>query len=175
MLRLTESLYSAYNEAHMLDAYERILYNHILASHDPERGMFVYYSSMRPGHYRVYSDEFNSMWCCVGTGLESPGKYGKMIYSRSPADDALHVNLFIASELNWKSKGVRLRQETRFPDEPAATLRINCTQPVQFALKIRHPAWVLPGALKIAVNGRQQVVDSRPGAYAAIERTWALR
>jgi DUF1680 family protein len=149
MLRLAESLHRADDDVRLLDTYERILYNHILAYHDPERGMFVYYSSMRPGHYRVYSDEFNAMWCCVGTGMESPGKYGKMIYARGPADDALHVNLFIASELDWKSKGVRVRQETRFPDEPATTLRMTCDQPVHFALKIRHPAWARAGTVKI--------------------------
>ena len=42
------------------------------------------------------------MWCCVGTGMENHSKYGQFIYTH--VDDALYVNLFVASELNWKDK-----------------------------------------------------------------------
>jgi DUF1680 family protein len=99
MLRLTEALYRTRPAAAMLDYYECTLWNHILAVHEPERGMFAYYCAMQPGAYRVFSDEFDSMWCCVGTGLECPGKYGQMIYAHAPDNSALDVNLFIASEL----------------------------------------------------------------------------
>jgi DUF1680 family protein len=83
MLRLTEALFRTVPSAVKMDYYERAMWNHILSFHEPERGMFAYYTTMRPGGYRVYSDEFDSMWCCVGTGLECPGKYGQMIYTRT--------------------------------------------------------------------------------------------
>ena len=76
MLRLIEAVYTTQPDAHFMDHYERILWNHLLAAHDPDRGMIAYYTPMQPGSYRVYADEFDSMWCCVGTGLECPGKYG---------------------------------------------------------------------------------------------------
>ena len=51
--------------------YERALYNHILSTQHPETGGLVYFTQMRPGHYRVYSQPHTSMWCCVGSGIEN--------------------------------------------------------------------------------------------------------
>ena len=43
-------------------------YNHILSTQDPVQGGFVYFTPMRAGHYRVYSQHQTSFWCCVGIG-----------------------------------------------------------------------------------------------------------
>jgi DUF1680 family protein len=170
MLRLTEALYCAHNSPAMVDYYERTLFNHILPSHEPEKGAFVYFTPMRPGHYRVYSDDRVSMWCCVGTGMESPSKYGRMIYAQD--FQGVYINLFIASELRYAEKGVTLTQETRFPEEPRTVIRFSCRASVEFALRIRHPQWVRPGEFSIAVNGQRQTLSSEPGTYAAITRKW---
>lgn len=170
MLRLTEALYCAHNSAAMVDYYERTLFNHILSTQEPEKGAFVYFTPMRPGHYRVYSDDHESMWCCVGTGMESPSKYGRMIYAQD--SHGVYVNLFIASELRYAEKSVTLTQETRFPEEPRTVIRFSCKESVEFALRIRHPQWVRPGELSISVNGQPQKLSSEPGTYAAITRQW---
>ena len=39
-----------------MDFYERALYNDILASQDPDTGMFVYLMSLKPGHFKTYLD-----------------------------------------------------------------------------------------------------------------------
>ena len=98
-----------------MDFYERALYNDILASQDPDTGMFVYFMSLKPGHFKTYSTPENSFWCCVGTGMENHSEYGDTIYFHG--DDSLFVNLFIASELSWPDKGLVVRQETKFPDK----------------------------------------------------------
>ncbi|BCM89295.1 hypothetical protein IAD21_01140 [Abditibacteriota bacterium] len=172
MLRLTEALYRTHPSAHLMDYYERTLWNHILAAHDPERGMCAYYTSMRPGAYRVYSDEFDSMWCCTGTGLEVPGKYGQMIYTHAPDNSSLSVQLFAPSQLTWKAKGVMVSQTTNFPRETVTTLRFTCAKPTSFALKVRHPAWVPDGGLKLTVNGTPVKSDSKRGSYGQLTRAW---
>ena len=55
MLRLTEQLFASQPSAAYADYYERALYNHILASIDPDTPGFVYFTPIRPEHYRVYS------------------------------------------------------------------------------------------------------------------------
>jgi DUF1680 family protein len=170
MLRLTEALYQARGSMAQVDYYERTLYNHILAAHDPERGMFVYFTAMRPGHYRAYSDEFDSMWCCVGTGMESPAKYARMIYARD--SKTVYVNLFIPSELNDSETGLRLTQTTRFPHEEFSKLKVECREPVNFSLAIRHPRWLNSEQMRIRVNGQEQHLTSTPGTYASITRQW---
>lgn len=116
MLRLTERLFEHDPKPEYATFYERALYNHILASVNTRRPGFVYFTPTRPAHYRVYSTPTNCFWCCVGTGMENPGKYGRFIYARAGAD-TIYVNLFIDSEL----KGV-LRQKTDFPDSGKTTI-----------------------------------------------------
>ncbi len=113
MLKLTEDLHRRNPEARYADYYELATFNHILSTQHSEHGGYVYFTPARPRHYRNYSAPNEAMWCCVGTGMENHGKYGQFIYTSR--QDALYVNLFTASELNWKAKGVVLRQETAFP------------------------------------------------------------
>lgn len=113
MLKLTEGLFRMNPDAKYADFYERALFNHILSTIHPEHGGYVYFTSARPGHYRVYSQPNSAMWCCVGTGMENHGKYGQFIYTHS--SDSLWVNLFIPSVLDWKEQGIKLTQNTVFP------------------------------------------------------------
>lgn len=168
MLRLTALLFARTDRAAYADYYERALYNHILASQHPGTGGFVYFTPMRPNHYRVYSQVDQAMWCCVGSGIESHAKYGEFIYAHEK--DTLFVNLFIPSTLEWRDKGIRITQANDFPD--TAATRIVIGGDARFTLKIRYPTWVAPGKLAIRVNGKSVKVDARPGSYAGIERAW---
>ena len=122
MLKLTEDLFRTNPSAKYADYYERTLYNHILSTQHPEHGGYVYFTPARPRHYRVYSAPNEAMWCCVGTGMENHGKYNQFIYTHK--NDSLYLNLFIASELNWKEKGIKIKQETIFPDEEKTKLTV---------------------------------------------------
>ncbi|MFA5044376.1 MAG: beta-L-arabinofuranosidase domain-containing protein [Paludibacter sp.] len=170
MLKLTEDLFRINPLAKYADYYERALYNHILSTQHPEHGGYVYFTSARPRHYRVYSAPNEAMWCCVGTGMENHGKYGEFIYSHQ--HDSLYLNLFIASELNWKEKGVRVKQETVFPDEERTKLTINVDAPTPFKLMIRHPAWIPADAMKVLIGSDTLTLISQPSTYAEVNRIW---
>ena len=140
MMRLTESLYQTDGRVDRIDYYERVLYNHILANYDPEEGMCVYYTPMRPGHYKIYGTRYHSFWCCTGTGFEAPAKFAKMIYAHK--DNSLYVNMFIASTLDWNEKNIMITQSTNFPDEDQTLLTIKSSSTQQIDLKIRIPFWI---------------------------------
>jgi hypothetical protein len=169
MLKLTRHLFEWSLAAETMDFYERALYNHILASQDPEQGMFVYLMSLKPGHFKAYSTPEDSFWCCVGTGMENHSKYGDTIYFHD--DDSLYVNLFIASELTWKEKGLVVQQQTKFPESDTTRLTMKCDKPVTAGLKIRFPAWAQSG-ITVTVNGRRQSVAGTPQSYITIKRQW---
>ena len=177
MLKLTEDLHRRNPEARFADYYELATFNHILSSQHPEHGGYVYFTPARPRHYRNYSAPNEAMWCCVGTGMENHGKYGQFIYTH--VGDALYVNLFAASELNWKEKGFVLRQETGFPY--AETSRITIMQSPKFSKKeggvgfpllVRYPGWVKPGQFSVKVNGVPVNIISGPSSYVSIDRKW---
>src|SRR5947207_8720475 len=127
MLKLTRHLFCWEPKAEYADYYERALYNHILASQNPETGMMCYYVPLRSGSRKNYNGPTDSFCCCTGTGVENHAKHGESIYFHD--DRNLYVNLFIASELNWKEKGLQLRQETKYPDETATKLVFTCDRP----------------------------------------------
>ena len=172
MLRLTKMLYQDSPDSRFADYYERALYNHILASQEPDKGGFVYFTPMRPGHYRVYSQPETSMWCCVGSGLENHTKYGEFIYAHQK--DTLYVNLFIPSQLTWKEKGVSLVQETRFPDNGQVTLRIDKAPKKAFSISIRQPEWADSSeGYALSINGKKQPsVTEAENGYLSVNRKW---
>ncbi|MBK5721909.1 glycoside hydrolase family 127 protein [Dysgonomonas sp. Marseille-P4677] len=170
MLRLSKMLYQTSKDEKYMDYYERALYNHILSTQNPKQGGFVYFTQMRPGHYRVYSQPQTSFWCCVGSGIENHAKYGEMIYAHT--DDELYVNLFIPSRVKWEAKKTEIIQENIFPDEAKTCLTINPEKATNFTLQLRYPKWVKRGTLKVTVNGKNYPVSEASLNYIAINRKW---
>jgi DUF1680 family protein len=168
MLKLTELLFLGDAKGSYADYYERALYNHILSSQRPGTGGFVYFTPMRPNHYRVYSQADKAMWCCVGSGIESHAKYGEFIYAHS--GDDLYVNLFIPSTLRWRERKLTLTQANRFPDQDNTALTVEGNG--RFTMKIRYPQWVEAGKLTIRVNGKPVTVNAKPGGYVSLARDW---
>jgi DUF1680 family protein len=169
MLKLTKQLFLAKPSANYVDYYERTLYNHILSSQRPGGG-FVYFTPMRPGHYRMYSSAQESFWCCVGSGIENHAKYGEMIYSHDNKD--VFVNLYVPSTLNWKEKGIKITQQTTFPNSENTTLTVQLTKPKSFAIALRYPSWVLNGKMEIYVNGKKQIAKKDSMGYVRLFRLW---
>jgi uncharacterized protein len=170
MLKLTKLLFEREGSEKYMEFYERAMFNHILSTQIPEKGGFVYFTPMRPDHYRVYSQPQTSFWCCVGSGIENHAKYNEMIYARDKGD--LYVNLFVASVLNWKDKGVVVTQKTNFPEEEGTSLVLQSKKALKFTLFLRYPSWVAEGALKVFVNGKPVIFSNKPGSYVAVNRKW---
>jgi len=169
MLKLTRHLFSWEAAARYADYYERALWNGILPTQNPADAMMMYYVPMKPGMFKTFMKPFDSFWCCTGTGMENHAKYGDSIYFRDA--DGLYVNLFIASELNWAAKGLKVRQETRFPEEPKTTLVFSTAKPVELALRIRIPGWIAKGG-DVKVNGQKLAEYSSPSSYLSVRRVW---
>jgi DUF1680 family protein len=168
MLKLTRHLFCWEPRAEYADYYEKALCNHILASQNPESGMMCYYVPLRAGSRKNFNRPNDDFWCCTGTGVENHGKYGDSLYFHN--DDQLYVNQFIGSELDWKEKGLQVRQESRFPEEEQSRLTLHCAQAVALEIKVRHPGWARRG-FEVRVNG-EQVAAGEPGSYVAIKRAW---
>jgi len=169
MLKLTEDLFRVHPKEKYVDYYERTVFNHILSTQNPETGGYVYFTPVRPRSYRVYSAPNEAMWCCVGSGMENHSKYNEFIYTHQ--GDSLYLNLFVASELNWEKREMKIRQETKFPYEPQTKLIVEKGSS-RFSLMVRYPSWVKDGALKITVNGKNFPYKAHPASYIAVDRLW---
>ena len=168
MMKLSRHLLRWSADPQLADQYERMLWNVRHGTQD-EAGMLMYYVSLTPGLFRTFGTEFDSFWCCTGTGAEEYSKANDSIYFHSPG--ALYVSQFIGSTLDWKEKGLRLTQETAFPREEQTRLTFALERPLRTKLMVRIPYWATAGT-QIRVNGRKHSADVRPGTYAAIDRKW---
>ena len=144
MLKLTEDLNRVKPNGMYGDFYETAMFNHILSAQHPQHGGYVYFTPARPRHYRNYSAPNKAMWCCVGTGMEDHGKYGQFVWTHDKGvkaeNDALYVNLFVASELNWKDRKMVIRQQTAFPYAETSVVEVAKGKGT-FILKVRKPSW----------------------------------
>jgi uncharacterized protein len=170
MMKLSKLLYQNGGDLKYIDYYERALYNHILGSQHPGHGGLVYFTPVRPQHYRVYSNPEQTFWCCVGSGIENHAKYGELIYTRDKSN--LYVNLFIPSELKWDEKGLVLEQTTHYPEADETTLKVSLSVPSEFTIFVRHPKWNDKAPLLVKVNGKKVKGKSSAGGYFGISRKW---
>lgn len=170
MLKLTRHLFAWKPEAALGDYYERALYNHILSSQNPETGMMCYFVPLRMGTQKSFSDSFNTFTCCVGSGMENHAKYAEGIYYEGK-EGSLYVNLFIPSVLNWKNKGVIVKQETAYPEAGKTMITIQTKQEKKFAVHIRKPWWSKSGMI-CKVNGKAVAVVTVNNGFITIDRKW---
>ncbi len=169
MLKLTRHLYGWRPDPRYFDYYERAMLNHRIGTIRPEKGHTQYFLSLAPGAYKTFGSEDHSFWCCTGTGVEEYSKLGDSIYWRD--GDGVYVNQFIASELDWADKGVKLTQETRFPDVQSTAIAVTAKAPQKFALRLRVPGW-LRTSPTVKLNGRPLEASAAPGSYVTLTRTW---
>lgn len=172
MLKLTENLNRVKPDGMYGDFYETAMFNHILSAQHPQHGGYVYFTSARPRHYRNYSAPNEAMWCCVGTGMEDHGKYGQFVWTHDKGvkaeDDALYVNLFVASELNWKNRKMVIRQQTAFPYAETSVVEVAKGKGT-FILKVRKPSW----CENFTVKGVGFDADSyEENGFVCMKRKW---
>ncbi len=196
MLKLTRRLFSLRPDALYADFHERALFNHILASIDPEDGSTCYMVPVGRGVRREYARMFQRFSCCVGSGMESHALHGNGIYYES--GDKLWVNLYAPSTADWAAAGVKLFVDTDFPEGESVTITLALQSSREFTLALRRPRWAGEGfsvkingeALaedlitdnRIAAYGRQvdnileldqgQQFAKRPSYYVELKRTW---
>lgn len=170
LLRVTRYLMRWTADPAYADFYERAFVNGILGTQDVESGQMMYYVPLATGYAKWFGSPNDTFWCCYGTGVESFAKLADSIYFHD--DEGLYVNLFIASELNWTERGVRVEQLTGFPNEERTSLVIHTSKPQEMPIHIHIPYWAKRG-VKIRVNGEKQDVAAKPTSYATIERTWS--
>ncbi|MDR7277009.1 beta-L-arabinofuranosidase domain-containing protein [Catenuloplanes atrovinosus] len=181
MLDLTRELWLLDpNRAAYFDYYETALLNHLVGAQNPAsaNGHITYFTPLRPGGRRgvgpawgggTWSTDYDSFWCCQGTGIETNTKLMDSIYFHNGT--TLTVNLFVPSVLTWAQRGITVTQTTTYPATDTTTLRLSGTMSGTWGIRVRIPAWTT-GAT-ISVNGTAQTIDTTPGGYATVTRAWA--
>jgi uncharacterized protein len=173
--KITRYLMQVSRDSRYGDSMERVLYNTILGAKPilPD-GTSFYYSDYDASARKVYHRD---KWpCCSGTLPQLAADYHISIYLRSP--DSVYVNLYVPSKLRWKIGGAKtggaifgLKQETKYPLDNHIQIQVAASQPTEYTVYLRIPAWA-EGSPLVSVNGRRVSSAVQAGSFAAIRRTW---
>ncbi len=170
LLKLTSGLFLFDQRGELMDYYERGLYNHILASVAENTPANTYHVPLRPGSEKQFDNaDMSGFACCNGTALESNTKLQNSIYFRSADNQALYVNLYVPSTLNWTDRNITVTQTTAYPKEDHTRLTIKGKG--RFDLNVRVPHWATKGFF-VKINGKDLKVDAVPGSYLTLNRKW---
>ena len=168
--KLARYLMAFTGEAKYGDGLERVLINTILGALDPDDdGGYFYYSDYQAKARKGY---YKQKWpCCAGTLLQSVADFPLNLYFLD--ERGVYVNLYGGSELRWKPNGasVKLTQKTAHPESEQIQFRVEPEVPVEFAVRLRVPAWLEKPA-RTAVNGKAASVKANPGSFAVLTRHW---
>lgn len=189
ILKLTRRLFSFRPDPLYADFHEQALFNHALASFDPDQRRMSYMVPVGRAVQQEYQNMQRSFTCCVGTGMENHALHGDGIYYES--GDTVWVNIFAPSTAEL-SNGAHIVMETGFPDGDHATIKVSAPHPTSFMLAVRRPGWAGDGyAVKVngepvsvpleaslragAAGGRDMGFDALlppPSSYVEVKRAW---
>lgn len=169
MLKVTRYLFRWTGDPQLTDYYQRAFWNGIVGTNRADNGQLIYYVPLATGFSKAWGTPYDSFWCCYGTGVETFAKLNDSIYFHD--DEDLYVNLFVASTVDWKAKGVRVEQVTEFPEEQGTSFVIHAERPVRFGLRVHVPCWATEG-VAVNVNGRPMSTPAKATSYLTIKREW---
>ncbi|MEY8515620.1 beta-L-arabinofuranosidase domain-containing protein [Lachnospiraceae bacterium 29-84] len=173
MLKLSKELYKVTGDKKYADYYERTLRNAIMGAVN-EEGAFSYFTPMATGYYKMFGTAdpaTNMFWCCTGTGMENYTKLGDSIYFKT--DSSITVNQYIASEVVWEEKNMKLTQDSDVTASDKAEFTIsllNGATSAEAAIRLRIPDWAA-GSLTVKINGEAANVTAE-GSYLVLNRAW---
>ncbi len=157
------------DDAKYMDYYERVLYNQIVGSVNPNEYATTYQYAVGLNASKPWGNETPQSSCCGGTGTENHLKYQEAAYFVN--DSTIWVALYMPTIARWDAKKITLRQECLWPAEKSV-IRITEGSGV-FAMKLRVPYWATNG-FEVRLNGATVAMDCKPCSYVEIaKRKWS--
>jgi DUF1680 family protein len=169
MIKMSRTLFSIQPDTRYTDYQERALFNHILASQDPDDGRVCYMVPVGRGVQHEYQGKFDSFTCCVGSAMESHGLHADGIYYES--GDKLWVSLYTPSIAQWKSHDVKIEVATDLPVGQTAAVKVTPKSSKTFTLALRRPFWAGQG-FSVKINGKALRTVAPANSYVEITRKW---
>ncbi|KAJ8640885.1 hypothetical protein MRB53_017579 [Persea americana] len=185
MLKVSRNLFRWTKEMAYVDYYERALTNGVLSiQRGTEPGVMIYMLPLGRGQSKAHSyhgwgTQFDTFWCCYGTGIESFSKLGDSIYFEEDADvPGLYIIQYISSSFNWKSGQIMLKQDVEPVISSDAQLRVSLSFSTKEGvsqisnLYLRIPFWTNSNGAKATLNSRTLPLPF-PGNFMSVTKSWS--
>jgi DUF1680 family protein len=189
-LKLSRQLFGWGADPAYLDAFERAKYSGMFGTQHPSRvGAIIYLMPLRgpdglaggsKAHtYWGWSDAEESMWCCVGSALESHSKHGDSLFfaGGAPAPGVaptLYLALYENAVAQWtvpnSSAGVTVTVDAQWSAGGlTAAVGVTASGACAFTLALRIPSWGAAGG-EATVGGAPLPAT---GGWFNFSRSWS--
>ena len=165
--KLNSDLFSWTLDPKYADAYMNTFYNAVLASQNPNDGMYVYHLPLGSPLRKSFLKE-NDFRCCNGSSIEAFASLNSGIYYHNGSN--LWVNLYVPSVLNWTEKGVVLEQTGNFPEDATVEFSVSAKKATAFSLNLFIPSWAKN--VDMYINGEKQQRHNQSLSHFEIHREW---
>ncbi|QJD84046.1 beta-L-arabinofuranosidase domain-containing protein [Cohnella herbarum] len=162
--RILERLLEWSAEVGYLEHLECLKYNAVLNSASAKTGLSQYHQPMGRHAIKKFSEPYDSFWCCTASGIEAMSELQKNIWFRN--GDTVLLNAFISSTAVWTDRGIRIVQQTDFPESLTSTLLIDTDEPAEFQILFRES-----GVKAVKVNF-ERIELRRENGFVAVERVF---
>ena len=165
--KLTSTLFTWSADPVFADVYMNTFYNAVLALQNTNTGACVYHLPLGSPRKKAFLKE-NDFRCCNGTSIEAFSQLNSGIYYHN--NNALWVNMYVPSMVNWAEKGIDLEQTGNFPSNPQIEFTVSVKKKSGFTLHLLVPSW----ATKVAVyiNNEKQNTAITANSYINLQRSW---
>ncbi|WP_237155028.1 glycoside hydrolase family 127 protein [Oryzibacter oryziterrae] len=157
-------------DARYADVMEQALYNSALTGLSLDGTRFFYDNPLESrGQHNRWT--WHRCPCCPPNISRLVASIGTYMYAVAETGIAVHLYCDSVADLQMKDGTVRLRQQTRYPDDGHIALTVEGEVARSFDLALRIPGWCGSASLKIngaAVDLPSVTVDG----YARLSRTW---
>ena len=162
-MQLSQYLLGLTGDPKYADAMERICWNQVFAEQTIDGDANHYFTPPNGYTPRGY---FREPDCCMGSGHRLLSMLPGFIYAVG-ANFSIYINQFIESATTIQ--GVKISQQTRYPEDGKISITIDPPSPMAFVVNIRIPSWC--NSPFLSINGQTVPVPSG-GGYAHIIRSW---
>ena len=165
--KLTSTLFSWSADPVFAGVYMNTFYNAVMALQSAHTGACVYHLPLGSPRKKAFLKD-NDFRCCNGTSIEAFSQLNSGLYYHN--DNALWVNMYVPSRVNWAEKGIDLEQVGNFPSNPRIEFTVSVKKKSAFTLHLLMPSW----AKKVAVyiNDEKQNIALSANSYINLQREW---
>jgi uncharacterized protein len=150
------------------DVYMNTFYNSVMALQNSENGTCVYHLPLKSPTTKKFLKE-TDFRCCNGSTIEAFTHLNSNIYFHN--NHNLWVNLYIPSEVRWKTQDVTISQTGNFPANPVVQFTVSTKKSSRFAINLFVPSWA-NSKPKVLINGKPVSIDIKPMSYITLDRSW---
>lgn len=169
-LKLEEHLWLWQPSAAVIDFAERAILNHLAANIGRRGGEFGYFMALGSVGVKAFSEPLRAWWCCVGTGIENPQRYGDLAGAVDREARKLYCNYYWDADFRVAEFGLELNVFGGYPRSPRCTLSFKLSVPSDFTLCLRVPGWCRE--FSVMLNGKPVKYDKTADGYMRIKNTW---